>query len=182
MRPPRKRADARSGARGEALAATYLTARGYRVASRNVRTPHGEIDLLAHDGAEWVAVEVKARKDHPAPEATARPEQLDRIARSLDALARGLRPRARTLRIDVVAIRWVEPEPEVRHFRGVRRWHTGPATCGSASVHDRLPADSWNHAPVAARLLRHLRRLWQRFLRALNPDRARPRPSDGDPR
>jgi putative endonuclease len=32
---------------GESLAADYLTSLGYRIVARNVRTPYGEIDLIA---------------------------------------------------------------------------------------------------------------------------------------
>lgn len=182
MKPPRKRAEARSGARGEALAASFLEARGYRIAGRNLRTAHGEIDLLAHDGSEWAAVEVKARADHPAPEATVRPEQLDRIARSLQTLARKLRPRPMTLRIDIVAVRWLRPEPELRHFQAVRRWHVAHGSCGSASIPVQDLADTPKHGPFAASVFHLLRTRGVRLLRRLIPFRARQRPVDADPR
>ncbi len=169
MKPRRKKAEATSGARGEALAAAFLEARGYRVIARNLRTTHGEIDLLAHDGVEWTAVEVKARADHPAPEATVLPEQLDRIANSLQALARSLRPRPTWVRIDVVAVRWVEPEPEVRLFAGVRRWQLVPTACGSASVLRQDPADTQGQGRLAAAVFRLILRPVFRLLRALTP-------------
>lgn len=182
MRPKRQRAEARSGARGEALAAAFLEARGYRIVGRNLRTRHGEIDLLAQDGSTWAAVEVKARADHPAPEATVRPEQLQRIGKSLQSLAHKLRPRPRALRIDIVAIRWLDPNPEVRHFQGVRRWHIGPGSCGSASVPEQDLADTPSHGSSAASAFRLLRKLARHLVRSLIPSRARTRPSDGDPR
>jgi putative endonuclease len=46
---------------GEQKAAEYLAERGYLFAARNVRTPHGEIDLLANKEGLTVFVEVKAR-------------------------------------------------------------------------------------------------------------------------
>lgn len=49
------------GTWGEAVAAWYLEARGYRIMQRNVRTPYGEIDLIASQGAGMVFVEVKTR-------------------------------------------------------------------------------------------------------------------------
>jgi len=48
---------------GEQIALAMLTARGYVLRGRNVRTPHGEIDLVfEHDGL-IVFVEVKTRTD-----------------------------------------------------------------------------------------------------------------------
>ncbi|MFO7586232.1 MAG: YraN family protein [Anaerolineales bacterium] len=46
---------------GEGAAAEYLTARGYQIVERNVRTPYGEIDLVARIDGFTVFVEVKAR-------------------------------------------------------------------------------------------------------------------------
>ena len=178
---PKRRPEANSGARGESLAAAHLAALGYRVVARNVRTAQGEIDLLARDGSDWVAVEVKARQDHPAPEATVRGEQLERIARSLQTLARKLRPRPTSLRIDIVAIRW-GAETEIRLFRGVRSWHIARATCGSASVQRRDPADTQNHGRLAASAFALARALCFKLLRRLSPLRRLIRPVDGHSR
>jgi putative endonuclease len=46
---------------GEAFAAQYLEARGYCVVMRNIRTPYGEIDLIASREGRLVFVEVKTR-------------------------------------------------------------------------------------------------------------------------
>ncbi|MFP4306397.1 MAG: YraN family protein [Desulfococcaceae bacterium] len=50
------------GRRGEDAAARRLEELGYRIEGRNVRTPAGEIDIVARDGACLVFVEVKARR------------------------------------------------------------------------------------------------------------------------
>src|SRR3954451_6820694 len=50
-----------AGRRGEAWAALFLQAQGYRIVARRVKTPVGEIDLVARRGATTVFVEVKAR-------------------------------------------------------------------------------------------------------------------------
>jgi putative endonuclease len=46
---------------GERAAATYLMEQGYEVLAFNVRTPHGEIDLVARRGEITLFVEVKTR-------------------------------------------------------------------------------------------------------------------------
>lgn len=46
---------------GEEVAAQYLLERGYEIVARNVRTPHGEIDLLARRDGMLIFIEVKAR-------------------------------------------------------------------------------------------------------------------------
>lgn len=50
-----------SGARGEAIALTYLEKLGYTLLYRNARFGHDEIDLILRDGNTTVFVEVKAR-------------------------------------------------------------------------------------------------------------------------
>jgi putative endonuclease len=62
------------GRRGEQLAAAHLHRIGYVVIARNVRTRHGEIDLIVSDEHTLVFVEVKTRMiDHTQSEA--RPDQ-----------------------------------------------------------------------------------------------------------
>ncbi len=51
----------RLGQRGEALASRALVERGAQILARNVRTPYGELDLVARQGGVLVFVEVKAR-------------------------------------------------------------------------------------------------------------------------
>lgn len=50
-----------TGARAEALAATFLVARGLTIVARNFRCRRGEIDLIARDGETLVFVEVRLR-------------------------------------------------------------------------------------------------------------------------
>jgi putative endonuclease len=53
----------REGFDAEARAERYLGERGLVAVARNVRYRGGEIDLVMRDGAEWVFVEVRARRD-----------------------------------------------------------------------------------------------------------------------
>jgi putative endonuclease len=50
------------GRAGEAQAARFLEARGYRIVARNVRADRVEIDVIARRGALLVFVEVKSRR------------------------------------------------------------------------------------------------------------------------
>ncbi len=51
------------GTKGEDLALKFLKKKGYRILSRNYKTPLGEIDIVAEDGGTLVFVEVKTRAD-----------------------------------------------------------------------------------------------------------------------
>ena len=51
----------RLGAWGEQTAVDFLAGRGYEIVDRNVRTPYGEIDIVARLGELTIFVEVKAR-------------------------------------------------------------------------------------------------------------------------
>ena len=50
-----------AGRRGEFWAALFLQLKGYRIIGRRVKTPVGEIDLIAQRGDTVAIVEVKAR-------------------------------------------------------------------------------------------------------------------------
>ena len=71
----------RRGRVSEWLAAAVLLAKGYRILGRRVRTPYGEIDLIAVRGRRLAFVEVKRRatrlegrgRHHPAPGRPHRP-------------------------------------------------------------------------------------------------------------
>ncbi|GAB4415477.1 MAG: YraN family protein [Anaerolineales bacterium] len=49
------------GAWGEQAAAEYLQAKGFRILTRNARTPYGEIDIIAEKGEIIIFIEVKTR-------------------------------------------------------------------------------------------------------------------------
>ena len=54
----------RLGVSGEALAEDHLRGLGYEIVGRDVRTPLGQLDLVAMDGNTLVFVEVKTRAGH----------------------------------------------------------------------------------------------------------------------
>jgi putative endonuclease len=49
----------RVGAWGEETAVSYIVKRGYQIIARNVRTPYGEIDIIAKHGDIIIFIEVK---------------------------------------------------------------------------------------------------------------------------
>jgi len=98
-----------AGMRAEAWLAELLLAEGWRILARNLRTPFGEIDILARDprpaGTALVAVEVKARG--PATwlpgEDAFRPGQRRRVARALEWSADRLHWKG-ALRVDLATV------------------------------------------------------------------------------
>jgi putative endonuclease len=90
----------RLGLLGEDLAAAHLQRLGFTVLARNVRTRHGEIDLIVFDGRTLVFAEVKTRRA---------PHRQERSAAHLEPLA-SLRPRQR-LRLRRLAVAWLSATP-----------------------------------------------------------------------
>jgi putative endonuclease len=74
----------RRGRLSELVAAAALMLRGYRIPGRRVRTPYGEIDLIAVRGRRLAFVEVKRRATRAEAEAAVSPRQVGRIARAAE--------------------------------------------------------------------------------------------------
>jgi len=94
------------GILGENLAVDVLRSRGYSILARRHRSRHGEIDIIAEDGACVVFIEVKLRTSDlfgEALEAVPRWKQRRIMAVALDYLSRhGLLDRP--VRFDVAAV------------------------------------------------------------------------------
>jgi putative endonuclease len=109
------------GRRGEEEAVAYLRSLGWRILDRNWRCEHGEIDVVALDGAELVVVEVKTRRSRsygdPLEAVTAR--KLTRLCVLAGAWRRAHRQvRAASTRIDLVGVLLPRHEtPVVDHLR-----------------------------------------------------------------
>jgi putative endonuclease len=88
MRSPQANPDRvaryRRGHLSEWLAAAAMLARGYRVLGRRVRTPYGELDLVAVRGRRLAFVEVKRRATRLEAEAALAPRQAARMARAAE--------------------------------------------------------------------------------------------------
>jgi len=79
----------RLGRRGESLAAWYLRLKGWRILARRVKTPRGEVDLVARRGRTVAFVEVKWRSKAGELDLAIDPWRLKRVI----AAAEGIAPR-----------------------------------------------------------------------------------------
>lgn len=91
---------------GEDCAFTFLESKGFKVMARNVRTPAGEIDLIALDNGCAVFVEVKTRSHHQAgyPEEAVTEEKLEHMIDSAEHWLQDHPQYENNWRLDVVAI------------------------------------------------------------------------------
>jgi len=109
------------GRAGEAVAARFLEAKGWRIVGRNVRCGRaGEIDIVATRAGVLAFVEVKTRTSNrfgtPGEAVTWRKQARIR-AMARDYLRR-FRPRADAIRFDVIEVRSGGPRPFVTHLEG----------------------------------------------------------------
>lgn len=93
-----------SGRKAEVWAAVWLMLKGYRILGFRLRTPQGEIDLLAQRGGVLAVVEVKRRQSLAVALETVSAEQRQRLRRAGEAIATR-RPSLQNLavRLDLVA-------------------------------------------------------------------------------
>jgi len=101
----------RAGLAAEAAAALMLRARGWRIVARRMKTPLGEIDIIAQRGDVTAFIEVKKRKHHEDAIAALRPQQQRRLIKAarwwLAAHPRALNG---ACRFDLVAVNeWMWP-------------------------------------------------------------------------
>ncbi|MDO5645338.1 MAG: YraN family protein [Dermabacter sp.] len=108
---------------GEDIATDHLRDLGYLIQNRNVRTRHGEIDIVALDGDTLVFAEVKTRRSHvmgPGIMAVT-PQKVARIRRLAGWYLMEHSPPHRDIRIDALDILLRSGHaPLVDHYRGVQ--------------------------------------------------------------
>jgi putative endonuclease len=108
MSSSRKRAENR-GRRGETLAAWYLRAKGWRIVGRRVKTPLGEIDIVARRLGTVAFVEVKWRRNVIERDRAVDRYLLRRVAAAAEAVAHQFGRSGEDLRIDAILLtpwRW----------------------------------------------------------------------------
>jgi putative endonuclease len=94
-----------SGRRAEWAAALWLMAKGYRIVGWRLRTPQGEVDLVALRGAVLAIVEVKQRRTTEEALLAVDWTQRDRLRRAGRGLGDRLqRNKTLVVRLDLVAI------------------------------------------------------------------------------
>lgn len=111
----RQRAE-RGGRRAEAYAALWLQLKGWSVIGRRVRTPRGEIDLIARRGRTLAFVEVKARASAAEADISLDDYRLRRVAAAAEALAPRYQRPGDDIRIDAI---FIVPRRLPRHIPNV---------------------------------------------------------------
>jgi putative endonuclease len=113
----RQAAEAR-GRKGEAYAAWWLRMKGWRILAERVRTPAGEIDLVAKRGNLVAFVEVKTRATEAELDYAIDQYRLRRVAAAAEILVPRFALNGEDIRIDVILI---APRSLPRHLVNV--WH-----------------------------------------------------------
>ena len=99
----RRRAE-RGGRRAEAVAALWLRLKGWAILGRRVRTPVGEVDLIARRGRTLAFVEVKARSSAREAELALDDYRLRRVAAAAEALVHRYAREGDDIRIDAMIL------------------------------------------------------------------------------
>jgi putative endonuclease len=102
---------------GERRAALWLRLHRWRIVAQRVKTPVGEIDLIARRGKITAFVEVKTRNTPAELDLAIDEYRLRRVAAATNALAAQYVPPGHDMRIDVILI---APRQWPRHI--VNAW------------------------------------------------------------
>lgn len=92
------------GRHGEWLAAWYLRLKGWRILARRIRTPRGEIDLIARRGGTVIFVEVKWRERAADLDQAIDAWRLRRVVAAAEAVAHRYARGGEMIRIDVLLL------------------------------------------------------------------------------
>ncbi len=111
MASKKRQAAWRRGLSGERICLLWLRFLGYRIVAQRLRTPVGEIDIVARRRAILAIIEVKARSNQVKALEAISPRQRRRLERASQWLIAG-RPELASLsiRFDVMAVSpWRKP-------------------------------------------------------------------------
>ncbi|MDP1027518.1 YraN family protein [Sphingomonas sp. KR1UV-12] len=108
-----RRAAEIAGRRGERLAGWWLRLKGWRILDRRVRTPAGEVDLVARRGNLISFVEVKTRKTAAELDWAIDQRRLARVAAAAEVLMPLYAGPGDDIRVDVILI---APGSRPRHI------------------------------------------------------------------
>jgi putative endonuclease len=103
---------------GEEQAARFLRRQGMKIVERNLRTPVGEIDIVARQRGTLVFVEVKTRRGsgYGEPQEAVGPVKQRQILRAASWYLNETRLRNLQPRFDVVAVRCSGDSPLIEHI------------------------------------------------------------------
>ncbi|MES1972422.1 MAG: YraN family protein [Pseudomonadota bacterium] len=93
-----------AGRRGERLAGWWLRLKGWRILDRRVRTPVGEVDLVARRGSLIAFVEVKLRATAAELDFAIDEHRLSRVAAAAEYLMTRYAVPGDDIRVDVILI------------------------------------------------------------------------------
>ena len=99
-----RRAAETSGRDGERRAAWWLWLRGWTILDRRVRTPAGEVDLVARKGSLIAFVEVKTRATSAELDFAIDERRLARVAAAAEYLMPRYATNGEDIRVDVILI------------------------------------------------------------------------------
>ncbi len=106
------------GRQGEAMAAWFLRFQGWRIVGERVKTPRGEVDLIARRGKTVAFVEVKMRSKALDLASAIDAYRLRRVAAAAEILLPKYGKDTENMQIDVILVApWRWPH----HLRNV--WH-----------------------------------------------------------
>jgi putative endonuclease len=94
----------RRGRRGEGWAGWWLRLHGWRIVARRVKTPRGEIDLVARRGRTVAFVEVKWRATAEELGLAIDEYRLRRVAAAAEAVAHLYATNGEDVRVDVILL------------------------------------------------------------------------------
>jgi putative endonuclease len=100
------RSTRQKGKEGEEIAVSFLQQNGYEIIEQNYYYRHGEIDIIAKEGATLAFVEVKLRRSNSygEPEESVTPKKQELLRRTAEGYIIERNIGAMNCRFDVVAI------------------------------------------------------------------------------
>ena len=94
----------KNGRDGELRASLWLQAKGWAILARRVKTPRGEIDLIARRGGTIAFVEVRWRRTSAALDTAIDEYRLSRVAAAVECVAYDYATNGEDIRIDVILL------------------------------------------------------------------------------
>ncbi len=100
----RREAAEKRGRRGENIAAWWLRLHGWQIVDTRVKTPRGEIDLVARRGKNLAFIEVKTRATSEQLDSAIDAQRLRRVMAAAQMLEGRYGKGMESIRIDVILV------------------------------------------------------------------------------